>query len=672
MDRLKVSVILPFAKETDGLKATIESMLSQTCQEMELLLIPYGDGAVSLPNDNRICCLTPCANGGAAANLGLEQAQGDYVLVLKPGDTGARDLLERAQARAVETKADVTVFCGYSLSRVGAQKKDETDGFDPKLVQNASAVISRDDYPGCFLSILKGDLSFRLTRTAFLREKQIRFAELDSQWQLPFCALCDAQAGAIALMDRRMLTTSAPETCTDARNVLAAADLVAEALNAQPHTRQAGLRLLVEYTTAAFRRSTADFGSEEARLLYTGLQTRYRAPFFDALDRSALTAKDRCFFDTILHTSYEEMLARCRVPMVVSFTSFPKRIGFTVNVIANVKAQTRRADKVLLYLAPEQFPRKEEELPQPLLDQVAQGLVEIKWVPDIRSHKKYHYVMQEFPDNLIVTLDDDLAYPDDMLENLFHCYLCHPNNISAMRAHLTVVDTAAGLLLPYNRWVKEYRSATYIPSPQLFVTSGAGTLFPPKVLHPLALELDKARSLCPYADDVWLNLMALLNGRSVVLAVDDFTMKNMPGSQEEALQSINVDNNQNDVQYNKIRTWLKEEFGSDVIWNALTAGEPSVRCRTVMDLSDQYLALDSERKRIRNKLHQVWRDKVSREQDNDKLRREIQRLQQELAAERRSFRLLRKVRNGCRMIRGKGLKYTLSLGVNKVFGRFLK
>ena len=149
--------------------------------------------------------------------------------------------------------------------------------------------------------------------------------------------------------------------------------------------------------------------------------------------------------------------------------------------------------------------------------------------------------------------------------------------------------------------------------------------------------------------------MALLNGTCVVLAVDDFTMKNMPGSQEEALQTINVDENQNDVQYDRIRSFLKEELGHDVIWEALTAGDPRVRCRTVMDLSDQYLALDEERKRIQNKLHKVWADKVAREQDIAKLRKE-------LAEERRSFPLLRILSS----LRRRGLKQTFGAVTAKI------
>lgn len=644
MDQIKVSVILPL--DGGAGQDTLNSLVAQTCRETEILCIPCGGDMPQLSADSRIRVLNPAPNAGAAANLGLENARGEYAMFLRGGDTLARDLIQRVLDRAAG--ADVTVFCGYSRSRVGNPKHDDADGYDPKLVKDGNATLSRSDYEACRYSAFGGGLSFRMMRTAFLREQNIRFPELTSQWEAPFCALCDEKADTIALMDRRMLTAPAPGSTVRAADVLAAANHMAENLPNRP----AAARRILEVTAAAFRRAAADFGSDEAKKLYAGLQALYTTDLFENFRTGA---KDRCFFDLIRTTSYEEVLRRCSLPLVVSFTSFPKRIGYTVNVIENVARQTRKADKVLLYLAPEQFPGKEADLPQALLQQVEKGLVELRWVKDIRSHKKYHFVMQEFPDSCVVTLDDDLQYPDDMLENLFHCYLCHPDKISAMRAHLTVTDLANGEILSYNRWVKEYRGATYLPSPQLFVTSGAGTLFPPKVLHPMALDIDKAWSLCPHADDVWLNLMALLNGTCVVLAVDDFTMKNMPGSQEEALQTINVDENQNDVQYDRIRRFLTAQLGRDVIWEALTAGDPEVRCRTVMDLSDQYLALEAERQRIQNKLHKVWADKVAREQD-------IAKLRQELAEERRSFPLLRVLSS----LRRRGLKQTVGAVTAKI------
>ena len=73
----------------------------------------------------------------------------------------------------------------------------------------------------------------------------------------------------------------------------------------------------------------------------------------------------------------------------------------------------------------------------------------------------------------------------------------------------------------------------------------------------------------------------------------------------------------------------------------------------------EYLVRDGsfpeERKRIQNKLHKVWADKVAREQD-------IARLRRELEEERRSFPLLRFLSS----LRRRGLKQTFGAVTAKI------
>ena len=54
--------------------------------------------------------------------------------------------------------------------------------------------------------------------------------------------------------------------------------------------------------------------------------------------------------------------------LIVSFTSYPERIS-TVNCVLNsLYAQTRKADEIILWLAKEQFPNREADLPISLQD----------------------------------------------------------------------------------------------------------------------------------------------------------------------------------------------------------------------------------------------------------------------------------------------------------------
>ena len=123
--------------------------------------------------------------------------------------------------------------------------------------------------------------------------------------------------------------------------------------------------------------------------------------------------------------------------IVVSLTSYPARIHSVYRVIDNILSQTRKPDRILLWLAESQFPEKERNLPGELMKETERGL-EIRWCRDLRPHKKYLYAMKEFPEDILITVDDDLVYPDDMIDVLYQSYVKHPRAVSAMRTHIQI------------------------------------------------------------------------------------------------------------------------------------------------------------------------------------------------------------------------------------------
>ncbi len=120
--------------------------------------------------------------------------------------------------------------------------------------------------------------------------------------------------------------------------------------------------------------------------------------------------------------------------------------------------------------------------------------------------------MERFPDACIVTIDDDLMYEFDLLENLIQCHKDNPNDICACRMHRITVDNEQKPN-SYLKWdllvYPECKSNFH------FLTSGAGTLFPPHCFVDDFFNKDAYMSLCPYADDVWINAMIWLSGRSI-------------------------------------------------------------------------------------------------------------------------------------------------------------
>ncbi len=61
----------------------------------------------------------------------------------------------------------------------------------------------------------------------------------------------------------------------------------------------------------------------------------------------------------------------------------------------------------------EQFPAG--KLPESVQRLTTRGL-EICYCEDLKSHKKYFEAMKQFPQEIIVTADDDILYPENHLE----------------------------------------------------------------------------------------------------------------------------------------------------------------------------------------------------------------------------------------------------------------
>lgn len=224
--------------------------------------------------------------------------------------------------------------------------------------------------------------------------------------------------------------------------------------------------------------------------------------------------------------------------VIISFTSYPRRIPTLHLMIETLFSQTKKASQIILWLSKEQFPNLEKDLTADLLQCCEKGL-SIRFVEgDLKSHKKYFYAFKEFPEDLILTVDDDIIYPTDMVETLYDSYLKFPKAISCLRAHL-VMFTKEGQLEPYENWFKEVNKIE-IPSMDLCATSGAGTLFPPSCLHEDVVSTTDMQNTCIHADDLWLKVQALRGNTPVVLPKPHRPLQVIENTQETNLSGENI------------------------------------------------------------------------------------------------------------------------------------
>lgn len=244
--------------------------------------------------------------------------------------------------------------------------------------------------------------------------------------------------------------------------------------------------------------------------------------------------------------------------LVVSFTSFPARIDKVWLVVESLKRQTVLPEKIILWLSRKQFP-SQSDIPTNL-QSLVDSLFEIRFVEeDIRSHKKYYYVLTEFKDKTFITCDDDVFYDPKMIQRLVDTSRHYPGCIIANHTSQILFDVN-GDVLPYRQFsgfVKPYSSTNLI---QIGI---GGVLYPANSLHGLTIRKDLFMELAPMADDLWLNAMARLNGTRIVQSSKD--MLTLPIIDESpSLSEVNNGANKNDLQLSQIREYLITHGLSDV------------------------------------------------------------------------------------------------------------
>lgn len=199
---------------------------------------------------------------------------------------------------------------------------------------------------------------------------------------------------------------------------------------------------------------------------------------------------------------------RKEINVIVSLTSFPERIDKIWIVIKSILNQSVTPRKIILTLSTIQFDCK-KKLPKIILDFQKSGLLEIIWTnDDLRSHKKYYYVMQKYPNDIIVTVDDDIIYEEKLLECLWEYHIKFPLSIIANNA-------CVRSKMDYSDW-ENLNYEEHLPSNMIMPIGCGGVLYPPNSLHLEVFNKDKLKKCCPLADDIWLNAMAFLNKVDVV------------------------------------------------------------------------------------------------------------------------------------------------------------
>lgn len=244
---------------------------------------------------------------------------------------------------------------------------------------------------------------------------------------------------------------------------------------------------------------------------------------------------------SLLNVSKLRKINGKELPIVVSFTSIASRLDKVHLVLRSILNKEYRPKQIILWL-PEDL---KQSIPQSLLNFVG-DIFSIEYTHLTCSHKKLIHSLKRFPNELIVTCDDDGLYRKGWLESLYNSHKKYPNTVIANRTRSIQRDKDNNLL-SYKQW--HCKSSDRVDINTLPI-GAEGVLYPPKIFTETVFDETLFLKLAPKADDLWFKALALSNNIMAVRAEGspEYAIP-ISGTQKISLKKENVDEDKNKTQW---------------------------------------------------------------------------------------------------------------------------
>lgn len=173
----KISVLMPIYNAEEYLKQSLDSLISQTFKDLEIIAINDGSTDDSLKiikdyakKDSRLKIIDKKNSGyGASMNLGLKKASGKYIAILEPDDYIEKTAYEKLYSLAEKFSADL-IKANYYAEKQGKSTKQNIFS-----AERADQVL--DPTENTWLFYTPPAIWSALYKREFLTKNQIKFLE---------------------------------------------------------------------------------------------------------------------------------------------------------------------------------------------------------------------------------------------------------------------------------------------------------------------------------------------------------------------------------------------------------------------------------------------------------------------------------------------------------------
>lgn len=197
--------------------------------------------------------------------------------------------------------------------------------------------------------------------------------------------------------------------------------------------------------------------------------------------------------------------------VIISVTSYGKRVSDTLPyMLYSLLEQTKLPHKVLVYLDKNHW--SDGQLP-PILKECQRIGIDFVYCDDLLSYKKLIPALKMFPDNPIITFDDDFYYNPHIIEWLIRDYK-KSDKRTVIGSWGGIVEYKDGEYAPYTQWKDcAYRKG----DEEISLYAGNGTIYPPHLFDEEISNKDVFLDLAPTADDIWFWVMEKKAGIKIQL-----------------------------------------------------------------------------------------------------------------------------------------------------------
>ena len=207
----KVSVIIPVYNVENYLEQCLDSVINQTLKDIEIILVDDGstDSSLSICNeyaqkDSRITVLTQQNKGaGAARNMGLERATGEYLSILDSDDYFELNMLEKMYNKAQSTEADIVV-CDVNHFDNALMEIKYIEAINKSVIPKKE-VFNYKDFPNYIFNCFQNWTWNKLFKREFIQKNNIQFQEIQRTNDLYFTCCALVLAARISYLDERMV-----------------------------------------------------------------------------------------------------------------------------------------------------------------------------------------------------------------------------------------------------------------------------------------------------------------------------------------------------------------------------------------------------------------------------------------------------------------------------------